>query len=440
MIRDAQGHHLTDASADAARSIDAAVRAYTLAYGDPIAQFDVAREAAPGCTMARLGKAWVLAMSNDPAGVATARTSAEQIRDMPMNERERAHLAALEHAAVGRWASAVTLLDRHLMRYPFDLMAHQTVMRLDGFLGRFHLTAARTSRALPLWSKDRPGYGIIFSFHGFGLEELGDYERAEDVSRAAAELEPHGYWPHHAVSHVLEMTGRPGDGLKWMDDREPLWSGKDNTNRVHIHWHKALFHVERGDHEAALALLDGPVRATLRPVGTSLCNATALLWRLEMLGLEAGERWHDYVQLWQGRANGATSVFNDIHAALTMLRAGDENGFERLRSQMAETASAGTEQSPTWREVGLPVVNGLRDFTLGAYASAVAHLLPARFNLARMGGSHAQRDIIDWTLTEAAVRAGMRDVAVALANERLASRPGSNPNQRLLASAERIAA
>lgn len=440
MKRDAQGHELSAATAEAASRIDAAVRAYTLAYGDPVAHFDAAREAAPGCAMAELGKAWVLAMSNDPAGVKSARAAVDDIRNLPMNEREGIHLAALEHAASGRWASAVTLLDRHLMRYPFDLMAHQTVMRLDGFLGRFQLTAARTARALPLWSKDRPGYGILYSFYGFGLEELGDYERAEEVSRSAAELEPHGYWPHHAVSHVLEMTGRPGEGLKWMAEREPLWSGKDNTNRVHIHWHKALFHVERGEREAALAQLDGPVRATLRPVGTSLCNATALLWRLEMLGLEAGERWQAYAQLWQGRANGATSVFNDIHAALTMLRAGDSDGFAGLRAQMAETASAGTEQSLTWREIGLPVVDGLQDFTYGDYASAVARLLPARFSLGRMGGSHAQRDIIDWTLTEAAVRAGMRDVAVALANERLALRPGSVPNQRLLAAAERIAA
>ena len=439
MIQDAQGHDLTGATAEAAASIDAAVRAYTLVYGDPLAHFDAARRSAPGCAMAELGKAWLLVMSNDPASVANARAAVEDIRAVPMNERERAHFAALEHAAAGRWASAVAMLDRHLMRTPFDLMAHQTAMRLEGFLGRFHLTAGRTARALPLWSKNQPGYGIVFSFYGFGLEELGDYARAEDVSRHAAELEPHGYWPHHAVSHVLEMTGRPAGGLKWMADREALWSGKENTNRVHIHWHKALFHVELGDYSAALALLDGPIRATLRPVGTSLCNATALMWRLEMLGVGPGERWKHYAALWQGRANGATSVFNDIHCALTLLRAGDDTGFAKLRADMVDTAIAGTEQSLTWREIGLPVVDGLRAFTRGAYAETVEHLLPARLHLARMGGSHAQRDIIDWTLTEAALRARQRDVAAALANERSALRPESVPNRRLVAAARAIA-
>ena len=440
MIRDAQGHDLTGANADAAYSVDAGVRAYSLAFGDPMGHFDAARAAAPGCAMAELGKAWLLAMSNDPTGVMTARSAVERIRILPMNEREHTQLAALEHAAGGRWASAAKVFDRHLMRYPFDLMAHQTVMRLEGYLGRFHLTAGRSARALPLWSQEQPGYGILYSFYGFGLEELGDYTRAEDVSRQAAELEPNGYWPHHAVSHVLEMTGRPGEGLKWMAEREAFWSAKDNSNQVHIHWHKALFHVELGENEAALALLDGPIRTTLRPVGTSLCNATALLWRLELLGLEAGERWQNYARLWQGRANGATSVFNDIHSALTMLRAGDDHGFAQLRAGMFETATAGTEQAPTWLDVGLPVVDGLHAFTRGAYAKAVDHLLPARFNLARMGGSHAQRDLVDWTLTEAALRAGLRDVAVALANERLALRPASVPNRRFLAEIERLSA
>jgi hypothetical protein len=87
----------------------------------------------------------------------------------------------------------------------------------------------------------------------------------------------------------------------------------------------------------------------------------------------------------------------------------------------------------------LPVVDGLASFTRGDYAKTVEYLLPARQSLARMGGSHAQRDIIDWTLTVAAVRAGQRDIAVALAHERLALRPESSPNRRLVAAAEAIA-
>ena len=107
---------------------------------------------------------------------------------------------------------------------------------------------------------------------------------------------------------------------------------------------------------------------------------------------------------------------------------------------MRETAADGTELGAIYRDIGLPVVEGLLAFQHGAYTQAVKHLLPARFDLWKMGGSNAQRDVIDWTLAEAAVRAGQRDVALSLAHERLASRPDSIPNRRLLEKANAMAA
>ena len=67
-------------------------------------------------------------------------------------------------------------------------------------------------------------------------------------------------------------------------------------------------------------------------------------------------------------------------------------------------------------------------------------MLPVRFELWRVGGSHAQRDVFDWTIAEAAVRSESRDVAVALANERLTLRPRSFVNRRFARNAEAIAA
>jgi tetratricopeptide (TPR) repeat protein len=440
MPRDAQGYELTGATAEAARRYDAAVRAYTLAYRDPAAEVEAGLAEAPDCSMLRLSQAWLLALSNDPAGTATARKLAGQMAGLSMNDRERAHHTALTFAAAGRWPSAGAALDLHLMHFPRDLMAHQCVMRLDGFQGRFHWVANRSARALPLWSKDQPGYGILLSFYGFGLEETGDYAQAEAISREAAELEPNGYWPHHAVAHVLEMTGRPVEGLQWMDEREALWSSTVNTNRVHIWWHKSLFHVELGQYQAALDLYDREIVPTLRPLGTSLCNATALLWRLETLGCETGERWGKVAALWKDRANGQASVFNDIHAAMTALRTADQAGFEALREGMGRTAAGGGELASTYRDVGLPVVEAMADFQKGDYGPAVTKLMPIRFELSRMGGSKAQRDLVEWTLTEAALRAGDRDVALALANERLSLRPRSAVNKAFFKRAEALAA
>ena len=439
MTRDAQGHHLSGATAEAVTAYDQAARAFNLVCGDAIGLFEEARQAAPDFAMAYLGKAWVFALANDPGLMTQTKALVEAAQPLRLNEREQAHLAALTHLVEGARAAAVAVLDRHLMHYPFDLVAHQGAAITDGFLGRFPWVRDRSARALPLWSKDQPGYGTLLAMHGFGLEEASDYARAEDESRAAAELEPLSFWPHHTVAHVMEMTGRPEDGLGWMAAREALWSTPGHMNQVHIWWHKALFHLELGQYDAALALYDGPMRATQRPVALSLTNATALLWRLDTLGCDIGERWREQADLWQSHADGKCLVFTDIHAAMAELRSGQEALAEQRLEAMRATAANGVEAAGLYRTVGIPIVEGLAAFHRGAYAEAVELLLPVRFDLWRIGGSHAQRDVVDWTLTEAAVRAGQRDVALSLAHERLATRPRSTPNRRFLSHAEAIA-
>jgi tetratricopeptide (TPR) repeat protein len=438
MIQDAQAHYLSGATEAAVTTYDQAVRAFNLVHGDAIGLFDAALEAAPDFAMAYMGKAWVFAVANDPGLLTGARTLVETARRMRLNEREQTHLAALSHLVQGARAAAVAVLDRHLMHYPFDLVAHQGAALTDGFLGRFPWIRDRSARALPFWSKDQPGYGTLLAFHAFGLEEAGDYTRAEDESRAAAELEPLSFWPHHTVAHVMEMTGRPEDGLRWMKAREPLWSTPSHLNQVHIWWHKALFHLELGQYEAALALYDGPMRATQRPVALSLTNATALLWRLDALGCDTGDRWRDLAASWEGHADGKCLVFTDIHAAMAELRSGQETLVERRLEAMRETAASGVEAAGLYRTVGVPVVEGLAAFHRGAWAEAVELLLPVRFDLWQIGGSHAQRDVVGWTLTEAAVRANQRDVALSLAYERLGARPRSAPNRRFLRHAEAV--
>jgi tetratricopeptide (TPR) repeat protein len=440
MLQDAQEHLLSGATKETVGAYNDAIRAFLLVHGDAIGQFDAARQAAPDFAMAHLGKAWVLILANDPGLVIQAQVLVETVRPLPLNEREQAHLAALSHAVQGARAAAVAVLDRHLMRYPFDLLAHQSAALLDGFLGRFPWVRDRSARALPLWSRDQPNYGSMLAFHAFGLEEAGDYARAEDESRAAAELEPFSFWPHHTVSHVMEMTGRPEDGLQWMAAREPLWSTPQHPNQVHIWWHRALFHVELGQYDAALALYDGPIRSTQRRLGVSLTNASALLWRLDLLGCDVADRWGDLTALWEGHADGKCLVFADIHAAMAELRSGAEARVERRLTAMRETAASNAEAADIYRAVGIPVIEGFTAFHRGAYDQAVTALLPVRVELWRIGGSHAQRDVVDWTLTEAAARAGLRDVALALAHERLGMRPRSAPNRRFLHRAEAIAA
>jgi len=440
MLTDAQGHAVSGATAEALALYDQAVRDYVLVYGDAVGLFDAARQAAPDFAMAHIGKAWLLSLAYDPAFAAQARALLATAQTSPLNERERAHVAALINVTAGERGAAVAVLDRHLMCFPYDLIAHQAANLLDGFLGRFPWIHRRAARALPRWSKQQPGYATLRAFHGFGLEEAGDYAQAEEESRVAAELEPHSFWAHHTVAHVMEMTGRPQDGLGWMAVREPMWSTSDHPNRVHIWWHRSLFHLELGQYDAALALYDGPIRETQRPFGVSLTNASALLWRLDLLGCDVGSRWQELAGLWQGHADGVCLAFTDIHAAMAELRSGEEAKVEQRLAWMRRTAEEDTERAACYRDVGIPVVEGLFAFHRGDHVQTVAALLPVRYEIWRIGGSRAQRDIVDWTLTEAALRADLRDVALSLAYERLDARPRSVVNQRFLRQAEALAA
>ena len=143
--------------------------------------------------------------------------------------------------------------------------------------------------------------------------------------------------------------------------------------------------------------------------------------------------------MWEGHADGKCLVFADIHAAMAELRSGHEALAERRLKWMRKTAASGVEAAGLYRTVGISVVEGLAAFHRGVYAEAVEALLPVRVDLWQIGGSHAQRDVVDWTLTEAALRAGQRDVALSLAHERLATRPRSAPNRRFLRHAKALA-
>ncbi len=440
MDRTMQTSALSTTNSEAIRYIDDAVRAFTLNYGDAAGYLKQARDADPDCVMADLMQAWLLTLSNDGVQVERAREIIAGITAESLTDRELQHLAALRLAANGQWPSAVNILDRHLMDDPHDLAGHQCALRLDGYLGRFHRAAARSARALPFWSKDEPGYGTMLSFYGFGLEEAGDYARAEDVGRAAAELEPYGYWPHHTVSHVLEMTGRPDEGIAWMNGRAPFWSDAKCNNRVHIWWHKALFHIELGQFDESLAIYDDDMLAAMRPIGTQLCNATALLWRLETLGVAGGDRWHRQLALWQQQLSGMSSPFNEIHAAMAALGADDNTAYETVLAGMKRSAAAGGELVAAYRDVAIPVAEAMAHFAGQDYGATVDGLLGARADIWRMGGSIAQRDLVEWTLTEAAIRAGKSNIALSLCNERMASRPKSAVNRHFLEEAKTIKA
>lgn len=440
MTQDAQGNAVSGGTSESVQRLDQAIRAYTIGHGDALALLDAAGALSPTMPMALIAKAWILAIPLDPRLTTMARDLAERAGTLPANDRERALLGALDMLLSGERRAAVTALDAHLLDHPRDLFAHFAALYADTLLGRAPLTRDRAARAMPSWSPDTPGYAVLRTVHSFGLEEAGHYAEAEEEALAAISLEPHLYFAHHTVQHCMEMTGRAEAGVAWSRERAAFWASTESGGQGHLWWHTSLFHVELGQFGEALELYDGPLMRTIRPIGFSLCDPAALLWRLDTLGCDVGHRWHDLLPRWEGHADGRSVVFADMHAAMTELRSGSEALAEARLATMRQTAAGSGEAASMCRDVGVPLVEGIIAFHRGAYEACVARLVPLRAEIWRIGGSNAQRDIVDWTLAAAALRGGNRALALGLAHERMAGRPESLVNRRFQREAEMIVA
>ncbi|MCB1972709.1 MAG: hypothetical protein KDG54_20130, partial [Geminicoccaceae bacterium] len=201
----------------------------------------------------------------------------------------------------------------------------------------------RIARALPQWDADRPGYSVLLGMHAFGLEECGDYARAEATGREALDRQPLDAWAHHAVAHVMEMQGRAEEGIAWMASREARWSGDDAFFRIHNWWHKALYHLELEQGAEALALYDGPIRGSRSPLAVNLADASALLWRIAIAGHDVGDRWQELARAWDRHADGKLYPFNDLHAAMAYLGARREADLSRLLAACRADPAPGSE-------------------------------------------------------------------------------------------------
>ncbi|HMS94046.1 MAG TPA: tetratricopeptide repeat protein [Tabrizicola sp.] len=341
----------------------------------------------------------------------------------PGTMREIAFVHALGDWLSGRPTHAVARIEVVLALNPRDALAMKMIQAIHFVMGRPQAMRASVEGVLDAWD-DHPARGYLLGCHAFSLEETGDYARAERTGREGVALAPDDAWGLHAVAHVFDMTGRARDGLGWLTGREASWAHCNNF-RFHVWWHRALMHLDLGEHDAALSLYDADIRAEKTDDYRDISNGASLLARLELEGVDVGNRWEELADLSERRATDGCLAFADLHYMLALCGGERDSAATAMIARMRKANAAVCEAQRIIAHPGLHVAQGLQAFAAGEYSTAWMHLRAGHGDLQRIGGSHAQRDVFDRITIEAALRGGYTEAAEALLRDRMIRRGGA---------------
>ena len=411
---------------------NAAVEALVSLNGDPLSTANAAVAADDDLVLGHILRAYLYLYATSTDGVSNARKVLEDMDGVTdIGEREVLHLRAAHSWASGEWDDATHYLERALLHDSRDLLALKVAQDLYFFLGQNKDILGVVAGVAGAWPPERSGWGYLQGMYAFGLEETGDYQQAEMRARAALQKEPRDTWASHALAHVFEMQGRQPEGITFLDASSRYWSS--SFFAVHNWWHCALYYLELGKMDEALSIYDGPIRSTRSTEWLDLVDAAALLWRLSLFAHDLEDRIQPLAADMESVLNDPIYIFNDWHAVMVFGLAGAQDLNERVLTSNRRRA-LGTNRLVA-RQVGLTLLEGFSSFSAGRYERAFDLLTEARPFANAVGGSNAQRDIVELTLIAAAARMGDSTTARSLARHRVSKRPSSDAATEALLTA-----
>ena len=364
------------------------------------------------------GRAEVIAPAHD--ALAAAKSSASQTHITP---REAGWILALELWLGGKPTAAIDAVEDILRTLPHDTLSAKLSHGIRFMLGDSAGMRRSVERVLDAHSADHAGRGYLLGCHAFTLEETGEYARAEAVGREGLTLTTDDAWGLHAVAHVYDMTTRPDCGIALIENNAAAW-GRSNNFRYHVWWHKALLHMERGELDVALGLYDAQIRADKTDDYRDISNATSLLMRLELEGMDIGPRWEELADFSENRVEDGCLVFADLHYLLALTGASRGAARDAMTARFARDAAKSGELPARVEAPGMAALAGLNAFSEGRYDTAFLNLAAARPLMQTIGGSHAQRDVFERITIDSGLRAGRYDATAAILRDRQKTRGG----------------
>ena len=417
MHNDIRGLTVTAASADAVRAFDHAIDAYLCYRSDIMARMEALFAADPDCGMAHILKGYLMMLGYKAQFVPIARAAAETAAPLLRHAtaRERAHLHALTLWADGDTDKAATIWEEILRDHPHDLLAFRLHHFVNFWFGRPDVMLSTVLSVEKHWSGAIPGFNSILGCRCFAHEESGHYVEAEAAGREAIRRDPSDLWAAHGVAHVLEMTGRRREGIAWVDSLQDGWAAANNLKH-HLWWHQAMYHLELGDMSRVLTLydtrfrnLDSPLVQAVPDLYIDMQNAASMLFRLSRHTVDAGARWTELADKAEARIGDCQSAFTLPHWMMALAATGREDAARRMLDAMVDYARGPGINARLVGDFAIPVSRAVLAHGLGQYKQAVALMRPILGEMYRLGGSHAQQDVLEQVFLDAAMKAGLNE-------------------------------
>ncbi|XP_053574990.1 tetratricopeptide repeat protein 38 [Bombina bombina] len=372
------------------------------------------------------------------------RTMVELSKTQPLTERERIHVAAVEAFGKGNLPKASDLWEKILRDHPTDLLALKSAHDAYFYLGCQTQMRDSVARVLPFWSPKVPLSSYVKGMYSFGLVETNFYDQALKVANEALAVEQKDAWSVHTVAHVYEMKADLEKGLSFLKTTEQNWEDRDML-ACHVYWHWALYFIEKGEYEAALTLYDDHIAPICfsRESMLDIVDTCSMLYRLQLEGVNVGDRWSKLTDITNKHAKDHVLIFNDLHFLMSSLGSKDHEMTAQLMDSMQEVAKSPGEncQHALIDPIGYPLCKALVEYDNGNYDKAVDLIQPIRYQILEIGGSNAQRDLFNQVLIHAAIQSNSKchqNLARCLLIERDAMRPNSPLSERLLRKATAV--